>query len=74
VEASSAEQPKLPPLEENWVTLTDLCRSQKVGYRTGLAWIKSKKLRAVMVGGRWRIYESELRRFLLVGYDKAKGG
>ena len=57
-------------LEEDWVTLSDLCKSQGVGYRTGLAWIRKGWVKSVMVGGRHRIYASEVRRFLTEGNAK----
>lgn len=63
-----------PPLEDlinrNWVTLSQLCKSQSVTYFTGLRWIREKKLNAVKIGGSWRIYEDELRRFLTEGSAK----
>lgn len=67
---SSAE---LPPLEEltgrNYVTLRQFCTLVGRTYQTGLRWVKPDKdgkvkVKAVHVGGGWRIYEEELRRFL----------
>lgn len=53
------------------MTLKQLTNSQEVSYHTGLRWIREGKLRAVKVGGTWRVYEDELRRFL-AGEEDAK--
>lgn len=67
---SSAE---LPPLQEvtgrNYVTLRQFCTLVGISYQTGLRWVKPDKsdkvkVKAIHVGGGWRIYEEELRRFL----------
>lgn len=60
-------------VEGDYLTLTDFCRFMKVGYRTGLAWIKTGKIKVVMVGGRYRIYESEIKRFLTEGNADRRG-
>ncbi len=52
------------PLDLNWVTLPDFAKSQNVTYRTALKWITTGQLEAVMVGGRWRVYEAGMRKFL----------
>jgi excisionase family DNA binding protein len=74
---SSAAKPEipdvrnLPPLEslvgKNYVTLGQLRDILGVTYQTVLRYVKEEKVRAVKVGGGWRIYEDELRRFLTSG-------
>lgn len=54
-------------LTENWVTLGDLARLQRVTYRTALSWIKTGKVKAIKVGGQYRVYESEILRFIREG-------
>lgn len=64
----------LPPLHEivgrNWVTLKQLQKLLGVTYQTVLRYVREEKVRAVKVGGGWRIYEEELRRFLSEGNYK----
>lgn len=60
----------LPPLQElvgrGYVTMSQCADLVGKSYRTVRAWILSDppKLNAVKVGGEYRIYEAELRRFL----------
>lgn len=51
----------------NWVSLRQLTRLLGVTYQTSLRYVKQNKVNAVRVGGQWRIYEDELRRFLQEG-------
>jgi excisionase family DNA binding protein len=65
------ELENLPPLHElvgkNYVTLRQLKDLLGVTYQTVLRYVREEKVRAVKVGGSWRIYEDELRRFLSSG-------
>ncbi len=59
-------------LKRNWATMrqfADICRVQ---YRTALRWQKTGHIRPVKVGGQWRIYEDEIRRFLTEGSHSPK--
>lgn len=51
----------------NYVTLGRFCDLLGVTYQTGLRYVKRDYVKAVRVGGFWRIYEDELRRFLESG-------
>jgi hypothetical protein len=69
---------KLPDLQtlvgRNWVSLEQASKLLEVSYQTALKLIKPGKdklghetparLKAIRVGGTWRIYEEELRRYL----------
>lgn len=82
-EPSSAHKAsdKLPDLQtlvgRNWVSLGQACDLIEISYQTGMRYIRPgkdklgketpPKLKAVRVGGTWRIYEEELRRFLDAG-------
>lgn len=61
----------LPPLRQlvgrNWITLKQLGRLVGVTYQSILRWKKQGKFKTVKVGGSFRIYEEELRRFLQEG-------
>jgi len=61
----------LPPLQElvkrNWVTLKQLAKILDVTYQTVLRYKAEGKIKAVQIGGGWRVYEGELRRFLAEG-------
>lgn len=54
-------------LGRNWCTIDQLAKILEREYRTVLRYIKDGKIAAVKVGGTWRIYEDELRRFLTEG-------
>lgn len=45
-------------------TLTDLEPVLGVTHRTLLTYVKSKKLKAVKVGGKWKVTEENLKAFL----------
>lgn len=61
----------LPPLQDlvgrNWITLRQLTNLLGVSYQTALRYVSDHKIGAVKIGGGWRIYEEELRRFLADG-------
>lgn len=67
----------LPSLTElvgrNWVTLHQFKELVGVTYQTALRYVKTKKIRAIKIGGSWRVYEEELRRFLSEGNGKGDG-
>jgi len=69
--ADNGQLRNLPPLKDlvgrNWVTLRQLSGLLGVTYQTVLRYVKEEKIRAVKIGGSWRIYEEELRRFLEEG-------
>ena len=44
--------------------LQDVARTVGVSYRTLLQYVKDKRLRAVKIGGRWKVSEENLRRFI----------
>jgi len=71
MDSSGADRKDLPPLQtivnKNWVTLKQMAALLGVTYQTILRYVREKKLHAVKVGGTWRIYEDELRRFLAEG-------
>jgi excisionase family DNA binding protein len=52
---------------EGYVTLKTFASIVDVTYPTALGMVKSKRVLAVQVGGRWRIFESEVNRFLREG-------
>jgi excisionase family DNA binding protein len=69
VETSSPAKPEeLPSLQElagrNYVSLDQAAKLIGVSYQTALKYVKSGKLKAVRVGGGWRIYEDSLKAFL----------
>lgn len=45
-------------------TLSEVQKILGVTYRTVLAYAEAQKLHAVKIGGRWRVRENELERFL----------
>lgn len=61
----------LPPLHElvgrNWITFKQMARLIGVTYQTIIRYKRTGKFRPVRIGGRWRVYEEELRRFLSEG-------
>ena len=44
--------------------LGDVADVVHVSYRTLLQYVKDKRLRAVKIGGRWKVSEENLRRFI----------
>lgn len=59
---------------KGYCELRQACALIGISYQVGLKYIKpdpetgqAPRLRAVRVGGRWRVYEDELRRFLTFG-------
>jgi excisionase family DNA binding protein len=52
---------------EGWVTLKKMAILIEKDYRTTRKLIVDGKIRAIRVGGTFRIYESEVRRFLQQG-------
>lgn len=52
---------------KKYVTLRQLASLLGVTYQTVLRYVREDKLHAVRVGGRYRVYEDELRRFLETG-------
>lgn len=80
--SSSGGTPNLPPLEDlvgrKWVSLRQVSNLLEVTYQTVLRYItdtpeRPAVLHAVRVGGKWRVYEEELRRFLDAGNTKGTG-
>lgn len=74
--SSTPNGAEFPPLAElagkNYATLRQTARLLGKSYQTILRYIREDadsppKLRAVRVGGEWRVYEDELRRFLSQG-------
>ena len=52
---------------ENWTNLRNFAALVGKSYITALKLAKSGKVKAIKVGGTYRIYESEVRRFLRHG-------
>ena len=44
--------------------LKDVAPTLGVSYRTLLQYVKDKRLRAVKIGGRWKVSEENLKRFI----------
>ena len=61
----------LPDLQEligrNWITIGQLSQLVGVQYRTARKYVKQKRIHATKIGGGYRIYETDLRRFLEYG-------
>ena len=62
------EQGKYEPKDElkkmRFYGLADVQKIIGVSYRTMLSYASSKRLRAVKIGGRWKVREDDLQRFL----------
>jgi excisionase family DNA binding protein len=52
---------------QNYITVQQLAKLQGVQYQTARRWVADGKVLAILVGGSYRIYESELIRFLQEG-------
>lgn len=69
----------LPPLQElvgrGWVTIEQMATIVDKSYRTVRAWVVADppKVASTKVGGQYRIYEAELRRFLEHGNLPTQG-
>lgn len=59
-------------LDKPYVSLGQVANLLGVEYITCMGYVRSGKLHAVKVGGRWRVYEGPLKEFLVErGYMKA---
>lgn len=75
VRSSMREPPRNDQGEESlariaskgWVSLRQVAALTGRTYQTVLKWKKSGKIKAVQVGGTWRVYDDELKRFLAYG-------
>jgi excisionase family DNA binding protein len=71
---ASAEDDEETPLDDStdrkWVDLRELARLVGVSYQTALRYKKDGRFQAIEVGGRWRVYKTELERFLREGNYK----
>lgn len=54
-------------LAMNWVTVRKMSLIIEKSYQTTLKLVKAGQIKAVKVGGDYRIYENEVRRFLNYG-------
>ena len=52
------------------LTLREIEKELKVERKTLLRWIHAGKLKAYMVGSRWRVYEQDLEEFIKKGENK----
>lgn len=66
---ATAESIMQSPSGRNWISLRKFAILIEHSYPTVLRWVKADppKLQAVRIGGRWRVYEDEVKRFLEYG-------